>query len=53
MNYTDMTKTELEDEYSRLMDLLTDCSDDQVNDIVSEMDMIEDELDTRDPWEED
>ena len=52
MNYADMTTDELNDEYGRLMDLLTDCSDSQVNGIVSEMELIEDELDTRDPLED-
>lgn len=53
MNYTDMATSELEQEYSRLMDLLTECDPCQEDDIISAMEMIEDELSERDPFAED
>lgn len=52
-NYHEMTTYELEQEYSSLADKLMECSDDeQVERIAEELDLIQDELDSREEDEE-
>ena len=51
-NYAEITAYELEQKYDSLANSLMKCSDEQVEEIQVELDLIQDELDSRDILDE-